>query len=133
MIGQRTPEQTELEMKAAYEIATIRDNDVCQRCRRPGRVVHRDHRQNRRRGNTVASNLQLLCAIECHPWKTAHPRDAVADGWSVPSWADPAEWPARRWLPSGHGTLRLAWVIYDNEGYWVEIPEYEAHERMGGG
>lgn len=131
MIGQRTPEQTELEMKATYEIATIRDNDTCQRCRRPGRVVHRDHRQNRRRGNTVASNLQLLCAVECHPWKTGHPADALADGWSVPSWADPREWPARRWVKTVFG-LRLAWVLYGDDGSVTEIPEHLAHELMGG-
>lgn len=131
MIGQRVAKPTKAQEADAYELATLRDDETCQRCRRPGRVAQRDHRQNRRRGNTVPSNLQLLCAVECHPWKTTHPAEALADGWAVPSWADPAEWPARRWVKSVYG-LRLAWVLYDDEGSWTEIPEHLAHELMGG-
>lgn len=120
----RAQEQT------AYELATIRDREMCQRCQSHCGPVARDHRRNRSQGGlTVASNLQLL-GLGCHQWKTEHPKDATTDGWAVPGWADWREWPARRWVIY-HGYARLAWVLYDDAGSWVEIPEYEAHERMG--
>ncbi|GLU91318.1 HNH endonuclease [Agromyces sp. NBRC 114283] len=135
MIGPKLARPTPAEERDAYELATLRDSDTCQRCRR-AQGTNRDHRKNRSQGgHTVASNLQLLCGTGttgCHGWVTSHPADAVADGWAVPGWADWREWPARRWVPGPWGALRLAWVLYDDEGAWVEIPEYEAHERMGG-
>ena len=46
----------------------------------------------------------------------------------------PSEWPARRWLPTGYGTVRLAWVLYldapDQGVWWVEISDAEASKRM---
>ena len=129
MIGPKVPKMTKAEEKAAYDLATLRDSDTCQRCRRVGLVVHRDHRQNRQRGNTVVSNLQLLC-VECHAWKSGHPAEAFMEGWMVPRHADPAGWPARRWVRNVFG-LVPAWVLYDDDGYWVEITDREAQQRMG--
>lgn len=131
MIGQRAVKPTATQEKATYERATRRDNDMCQRCRRDCGPIARDHRQNRRRGNTVVSNLQCL-GLRCHQWKTEHPAAALEEGWAVPGWVSPAEWPAARWLPTNHGTLRLAWVLYDDAGEYVEITEEEAARRREG-
>jgi hypothetical protein len=130
MIGPKVEKQTAAEEKRAYEIATRRDRAVCQRCRRVGRVAQRDHRRNRSQGGlTTAANLQLLC-VECHAWKGANPREAVAEGWAVPGWADPLVWPARRWVDAGLGILKRVWVLYDDRGGWAQITDEEAARRM---
>jgi len=132
MIGPKTPKPTPAEERDPYEVATNRDADMCQRCRRNCGPTARDHRKNRSQGGwTVPSNLQVL-GLGCHTWKTENPEDAISDGWAVPGWptADWREWPARRWVPMVYG-LRLGWVIYDDTGSWTEITEAEAHERMG--
>lgn len=133
MIGPKVTPPTPAEERDAYELATLRDSGTCQRCRRAA-GANRDHRKNRSQGGlTLASNLQLLCGTGttgCHGWTTTHPAEAVAEGWAVPGWADPREWPARRWIRTVFG-LRLGWVLYDDAGGWVEISEAEAYERMG--
>ncbi len=131
MIAPKVAPPTPREEREAYELVTLRDADTCQRCRRDCGPVARDHRKNRSQGGwTVPSNLQCL-GRDCHAWKTEHPADAVTEGWAVPSWADWREWPARRWLRAEYVLLRAAWVLYDEHGGWVEIPDDEAHERMG--
>lgn len=130
MITPKLAKPTKADEADAYELATLRDHDTCQRCRRDCGPSARDHRQNRRAGNTRSSNLQCL-GLACHIWKTEHPRLALEEGWAVPSWGDPAEWPARRWIRTELGTQRLSWVLYDDLGYWVEISEGDAFERMG--
>lgn len=134
MIGPKVAKPTKAQEADAYELATLRDSGTCQRCRRAA-GTNRDHRKNRSQGGlTVASNLQLLCGTGttgCHGFVTGHPADAIADGWAVPGWANPAEWPARRWVKSVYG-LRLAWVLLDDEGGVHEIAEHLAHELMGG-
>lgn len=136
MIGSKRTRQTKADRRDAYETVNLRDKGICQRCRRPTLVVERDHRQGRDAFNTTPANLQLLCGPfspggGCHQWKTEHPEKALADGWTVPRSVDPAEWPARRYLRTPVGTLRPAWVLYRDDGTWVEIAEYEAHERVG--
>lgn len=136
MIGPKTEKPTSAEERRAYTLVTARDDDLCQRClRNCGPGTSRDHRKARSRGGlTVASNLQVLGGTGtagCHGWKEGHPQDALAEGWSVPSWADPADWPARRWLPTSWNTLRPAWVLYTDGGDWDEISEDEARDRMG--
>lgn len=128
--GQQAP--TAAEEADAYEVATNRDGNTCQRCLRDCGPIARDHRKNRGQGGwTVPSDLQCL-GLGCHTWKTEHPEEAVAEGWAVPGWprADWREWPARRWLKTERGTLRKSWVLYDDEGGWLEISETEARERM---
>jgi hypothetical protein len=116
----------------AYAMVLERDEERCQRCWR-GAVVQRDHRKNRSQGGlTAPSNVHLLCP-ECHLWKTDHPVEAAHDGWGVPGWADPLEFPARRWLRTEVGTLRHAWVLYDDAGGWREISTDEARRRKEGG
>lgn len=133
MISPKAVKPTTAEEADAYEIATNRDADTCQRCLRHCGPVARDHRKNRGQegGWTVASNLQCL-GLGCHTWKTEHPEQAVTDGWAVPGYrmAVPREWPAARWVRTERGTLRKGWVLYDDAGGWVEITETEARERM---
>lgn len=131
MIVPKVQRPTARQEREAYEIATFRDDDTCQRCLRNCGPTARDHRQNRQSGNTVASNLQVL-GLRCHTWKTEHPRAAVTEGWAVPSWASPAGWPARRWVPQG-AVMRCVWVLYDDDGDWVQISDREAERRMEGG
>lgn len=130
MIGPKVPRPTRAEEKRAYLVVKDRDEGLCQRCRRGG-TSQEDHRQNRSQGGrTVPSNLHLLCH-ECHLWKTDNGPDAWHDGWGVPGWADPATYPARRWLRTPFGTLRQAWVLYDDEGSFREIGADVALARMG--
>jgi hypothetical protein len=136
MIGPKVPKPTAADERDAYELATLRDNDTCQRCRRNCGPSNRDHRVNRSQGGrTVVSNLQILGGTGttgCHGWATAHPEDAQAEGWSAPSYAEPSEWPARRWLPGQVGLLRRAWVLYSDDGEVTEITEEDAMHRMYG-
>lgn len=126
---------TAAEERRAYAMVTERDEDRCQRCLRYCGPTNRDHRKDRGRGGlTVVSNLQCLGGsgtTGCHGWKTANPTDAIAEGWSVPSWGEPADWPARRYVPTQWGTVRPAWVLYGDDGSITEIDEEEARDRMG--
>lgn len=132
MIEPKTAKPSKADEADAYELATLRDKDTCQRCLRDCGPNARDHRRNRSQGGlTVASNLQVL-GLRCHQWKSESPKDALAEGWAVPSWGDPARWPARRWFRTDVGTLRLGWCTYDNAGNVAEVTEAEAHELMKG-
>lgn len=143
MIGQRTAKRTARQDTDAYELTTDRDNATCVRCGRGGNC-QRDHRQNRMRNNTVLENLQLLCGPEqpsggCHLWKTDHPDAANRQGFGCPRWAKPAEYPARRWVPTEHGTVRQVWVLYVRDidlfsyplGYRI-ITNEDARDRISG-
>lgn len=131
MIAPKTAKPSKADEADAYELATLRDANTCQRCLRCG-PPQRDHRKNRSQGGlTAASNLQVL-GMPCHSWKGEHPKAALAEGYAVPSWGIPSEWPARRWLPTDRGTVREAWVLYTDAGDVVEISEAEALERMRG-
>jgi hypothetical protein len=135
VIGPKVPAPTAAEERRAYAVVTERDGQLCQRCLR-ARGDNRDHRLNRSQGGrTAPSNLQLLCGsgtTGCHGWRTENLRAALEDGWRVPAGQDPREWPARRWLRTRVGTLRAAWVLYDDEGGWREASAEEARRRMGG-
>ncbi|WP_104128207.1 hypothetical protein [Cryobacterium sp. Y57] len=136
MILPKVAKPTKAQETDAYELATLRDLDTCQRCRRRCGPSNRDHRQNRSQGGlTIVCNLQVLGGTGttgCHGWATAHPALAIQEGWACPGWADPSTWPARRWLPGNLGTLHLAWVIYDNEGGWLELTDEQAKAAMSG-
>lgn len=110
--GQKLPKRTVRQEREAYYLATVRDHGTesgfgqCQKCGLWG-MCDRDHRQNRTAWNTTPANLQLLggaFGCGCHTWKTSNPAQAVEAGFSVPRWANPAEWPAKR-----HG---VGWVLY---------------------
>lgn len=58
---------------------------VCERCHRaPSVDVHEI--QSRARGGSIldVENLAALCR-PCHAWVTEHPREAEAEGWTLPS------------------------------------------------
>jgi hypothetical protein len=133
MIRPKVDKPTEKEESLAYAIVTGRDSNRCQRCQRFCGPPSRDHRKGRGVGGlTTPANLQILGGdgtTGCHGWKTAHPALALAEGWTVPGWADPAEYPARRWLPTSRGTVRLSWVLYADDGTWREIDDAEAERR----
>lgn len=135
MIAPKVAKPTRAEEAFAYRATTERDGGCCVKCGTAG-VMSRDHRLNRSQGGrTTTTNLQLLCGTGttgCHGWFTSHPEEAVREGWGVPMWANPAEYPARRWLPTGFGTLRLSWVLYTDHGTWEQIDEDEAARRREG-
>lgn len=121
--------------REAYDVVTdVRDLGQCQRCGSRG-PTDRDHRQNRDPFNTTPANLQLLggdFGCGCHRWKTENPYDALREGFSVPRYGDPLEWPAYR--------VWDGWVRYlvepDKNGRWfVTVDEEEAlayiAEQMG--
>lgn len=132
LISQRVPKPTAREEHIAYELATLRDRDTCQRCRRNCGPIARDHRKNRSQGGrTAASNLQCL-GLGCHDWKTRHPKAAIAEGWAVPGSQDPLIWPARRYVSAGIAQVTAIWVLYDDQGGWKRISDSEAALRMQG-
>lgn len=121
MIGPKRRRPTRAEEATAYELVTARDRGACVRCGDHAPLMSRDHRQERsRQGQTVVENLQLLCGTGttgCHGWKTQNPAAALEQGYGCPSWADPAEWPARR-LVNGIPT----WVLYKSDTDWFDWP-----------
>lgn len=134
MIGPKAPRPSKADENRAYQTCTERDYECCVRCGFAG-VTHRDHRQNRQAGNTVVSNLQLLCAPHdglpgCHLWKTENPSAAVLEGFAVPSYARWERWPAWR------EDIR-SWVLYLNEPnesdglWWTVLNESTADMLMG--
>ena len=129
MILPKTVKPSKADEADAYEVATLRDDNTCQRCRRDCGPVARDHRQNRQPGNTIVANLQCL-GLRCHIWKTEHPSDALADGWAAPSWVNPREWPARRYVRNRYGVTRLSWVLYGDAGEVTPISDEEAKRLM---
>ena len=134
----KTIRPTGREEREAYELATDRDNNTCQRCLRDCGmgVTSRDHRKGRGVGGlTTVANLQVLGGTGttgCHGWATTHPKEALEDGWAVPSWADPLVWPARRWVRNQYGVTNLCWVLYTNDGRVILITDEEAARRMNG-
>lgn len=130
MIAPKPPKLTKADERRAYQTATERDSGRCVfmawDCQG---AVQRDHRKNRSQGGaTSPENLQLLCGKH-HQWKTEHPDDAAREGYAVPGWADPAKWPARRYEPTAHGTMRPIWVLYKARG-WTEITKEDAFLRI---
>jgi hypothetical protein len=142
VIGPKVEQPTARDEREAYELVELRDGGVCQKCRRSDYGINRDHRKGRGvGGRTEVQNLQLLCGsgtTGCHGWRTSHPDDAARDGYAVPGWADPADYPARRWVRTNIGTVRIAQVLYLPADQWgdgpgfVEIGEMEAATRRAG-
>jgi len=132
VIGPKEQRPTAAQEQQAYAIATERDDLTCQMCLRWCGAPQRDHRRNRSQGGlTLASNILTLGA-GCHQFKTEHVEWAVAEGWAVPGWADPREWPTRRYFRTPLKTVRKGWALLDDVGGVHEISEDEARKRMEG-
>lgn len=138
IVDYRTKAQIARDENEAYEATDLRDAGRCVRCGGADPVfgMSKDHRQNRSQGGqTIPSNLQTLCGTGttgCHGWKTSHPADATAGGYSVPGHATPSEWPGRRWVRDCAGRLVQMWVLYNDRGTYDEISDREAALRMEG-
>jgi hypothetical protein len=141
MMAQRLPAETAADERHARKLVRLRDGEMCVRCMRdPG--TNWDHRKNRSVGGRwEVQNGQMLCGsgtTGCHGWVTSHPEEACREGWACPSWYRPEEYPARRWVRTKVGTMRLAQVLYlpadqwDDGPGWVEIGEMEAATRRAG-
>jgi len=139
VIAPKSPKPTAADERRAYRMATERDTGRCQRClRNCGMgVTSRHHRKARGVGGwTHVANLLVVGGTGttgCHGEITSHPAQAIDDGWMVPGWADPLTYPCRRWLPTGFGTVRLAWVLMRNDGKWDEITDDDAQRRIRDG
>jgi hypothetical protein len=96
--------QSAAEIDAREIVGYWDEGGVCMKCRRvdPSYGANWDHRKNRSQGGAwEPTNGQLLCGFGTtgyHGWKTSHPEEALCEGYAVPSWADPTEYPARRWI-----------------------------------
>jgi hypothetical protein len=104
--------------KKARELLAERSNGVCELCS-ANRATNAHHRKNAGQGGPWApSNLLHLCGsgtTGCHGLVTREPKKAREQGWSVPSWGDPARTPV--WL---------AWrgfVFLDDTGHIEEAEE----------
>jgi hypothetical protein len=70
------------------------------------------HRKNRSQQGTWHASNGLDACSPCHAWIHANPHAALQNGWTVPSFADPAERPVLR---------RGVWVLLDNEGSFEPV------------
>lgn len=117
---------TKAEM-AARRLVTERSRGVCEICQvRPATDWH--HRKNRSQGGEwAASNGLHLCSSD-HRWVTEHPAAAVAHGWSVRSWMDPAEVPVTVTLrpETPFSPAVTAQFLLDDEGGHTEYEEVDS-------
>lgn len=75
--------------RAARKIVRERADGRCEVCS-SARGTDMHHRRNRSQGGRwTPENLMLLCHSH-HMWITVNPKQSREQGWSVPSWADPA-------------------------------------------
>lgn len=87
----RTPAET-----TARQLVAFRSTGICEVC---GTSWATDwhHRRNRSAGGPWAASNGLHLCRPCHATITTHPAEAVAAGWTVPSWGDWATTPVRLW------------------------------------
>lgn len=104
-----------------YRRCEIRILGVCL-----GRATNFQHRKNRGQGGAWApSNGIDVCGsgtTGCHGYIHANPAEAVENGWTVPSWADPVATPALlHTVHYGHD-----YVLLDDEGCYslAPFPDY---------
>lgn len=142
MIGPKVKKwTTPADERRGRDAVKERDGGRCVRCCRVFPALNHDHRKNRSQGGDWSpANGQSLCGsgtTGCHGWVTSHPKKACDAGYAVPGWADPKEYPARRWVPTGYGTYVAVWVLYfdapDGSGaWWRVIGDHEANDRLDG-
>ena len=120
MTGQRRVRQSPAEVKAAYMVATARNDGICEVCGL--RDGQRHHRQGRDKFNTVPSNLMLACFI-CHGLIHAQVLKSLDIGHIVPDWARPDQYPL---FVGGRFVLR------SDVGDDRVIDDFEADRRIDG-
>jgi hypothetical protein len=95
----------------ARAILAERSEGVCEVCS-SARATNAHHRRGLGQGGTwTPSNLLHVCGTGttgCHGHITTHPAVSREQGWSVPSWRDPAGVPV--WL------ARHGWVLLTDTG-----------------
>ena len=101
--------------KAQRELLMLRSLGVCELCG-AARATNFHHRKNRSQGGgNELSNAMHLCgsgSTGCHGMVTEHPADSFDNGWSVKSFADPAEIVVKR---------QGEWVLLDDLGYVTPV------------
>lgn len=97
-------------------VCEVRVEGVC-----TGQAREWQHRKARGQGGTWAPSNGIHACSRCHAYIHQHPAESVGKGWTVPSWADPAEIPALVWL-WGH---MQALALLDDTGcfHLAERPE----------
>jgi hypothetical protein len=100
---------------ATRRLILHRDMDRCAMCGRPQTEPQVHHRQQRSaRGPSTPENGITLC-LWCHGWVHENIRAAIASGYIVSSWDDPAGKPLTTW----RGLIRLladgTWEFADVE------------------
>lgn len=100
--------------RKARQIVKERSEGRCEVCwTAPGTDMH--HRKNRSQGGTwTPENLMHLCHVH-HMHITVNPRTSREQGWTVPSYADPARTPV--WIAGrGWSHLRSDGSVAPTEG-----------------
>jgi hypothetical protein len=103
--------------KAQRELLRLRSQGVCELCG-ADQATNFHHRKNRSQGGgNELSNAMHLCGsgtTGCHGHVTENPALAYRFGWSVKSFADPAETLVKR---------KGQWVLLDDLGYVTPVVE----------
>lgn len=96
---------------AARRIVTQRSGGVCELCGN-SQATDYQHRKNRSQGGAWCPSGALHCCSRCHHERIhAQPQEAIRNGWTVPSHADPAGTPV--WLTIWAGT---GWYYLADDG-----------------
>jgi hypothetical protein len=65
----------------------LAEQPVCERCQ-SARSTDVHEPRMRSRGADITDREQCVCLCrDCHSWVHAHPTEATAEGWLIPSWA----------------------------------------------
>ena len=100
---------------AQRELLLLRSQGVCELCG-AAQATNWHHRKNRSQGGgNSLSNAMHLCGsgtTGCHGMVTEHPSDSFDNGWSVKSFANPADIVVKR---------QGEWVLLDDLGYVTPV------------
>lgn len=95
-------------MKAEIAEAVLeRAGNYCEKCGKVGQDLALHHRKLKSQGGQDAVENLIAVHHECHNMGTKaihmNPKESIENGWIVPSWAEPAEYPLI--LPDGSRVL----------------------------
>jgi len=97
-----------LQMKSEIAEAVLeRAGNYCEKCGKSGYDFALHHRKLRSQGGLDAVENLMAVHHKCHNMGTdsihLNPKQAIENGWIVPSWAEPSEYPLI--LPDGSRVL----------------------------